>query len=132
MSDTPKRVFLRPDEYHRPIAYEKSLEKGGLMVLPQQNLALWTISMGPQGPAGTPGTPYLNDTIIASASDEYSPLQVDLVAPATTYRAPYPLELGYVRASLTTEPTGAPLIVDIHINGASIFSGTNYLYYLYP
>jgi hypothetical protein len=139
MSDTPKKVFLRPDEYHRPIAYERSLEKGGLMVLPQQNLALWTISMGPQGPAGTPGTPYLNDTIIASASDEYSPLQVDLVdeysplqvdlvAPATTYRAPYPLELEYVRASLTTEPTGAPLIVDIHINGASIFSGTNYLY----
>lgn len=126
--DNSKMVFLRPDASNVPTEYQKSLEKGGLMVLPQQNLALWAVGMGPQGPAGTPGSPYLNDTIIASASDEYSPLQVDLVNPATTYRAPYGLELEYVRASLTTAPTGAPLIVDIHINGVSLFSGTSYLY----
>jgi hypothetical protein len=29
---------------------------------------------------------------------------------------------GYVRASLTTAPTGADVIIDIHMNGTSMFS----------
>jgi hypothetical protein len=116
-------IYLRPDEFHRPTKYERSLEKAGLVVLPQQNLALWTVStgQGATGPKGDKGDPYQKDTIIASCSDEYSDLEVDLVAPATTYRAPYPIEISYVRCSLTTAPTGADIIVDVHMNGVSIF-----------
>jgi len=64
------------------------------------------------------------DTIIASASDEITPITVDIVVPKTTFRAPYPLDLtnGYIRASLTTAPTGADFIVDVHMNGTTIFS----------
>ena len=62
------------------------------------------------------------DTIIASASDEDTPIAVDLVTAKTTFRAPYPLALAYVRASLTTPPTGASFIVDVHMNGVTMFS----------
>ena len=120
------KVFLRPTEFHRPVEYQRSLEKSGLVVLPQQSLALYTVSVGPTGPAGSPGIDGIDgidqnswfDTIIASASDELSSITVDLVTPKTTWRAPYPLDLtsGYVRMSLTTAPTGADFIVDVKIN----------------
>lgn len=120
-------VYLRPDPLDAPFSYIYSIEKAGLAINPDELLGIYTAGTGPAGPKGDPGLPYLNDTIIASASDEYSPLLVDLIAPATTYRAPYGLELEYVRASLTTAPVGGPLIVDIHINGVSLFVGTNFL-----
>jgi len=64
------------------------------------------------------------DTIICSASDQVTPLTVDLVNPHNTFRAPYPLDLthGYVRINVNTAPTGAPIIVDLHMNGVSMFS----------
>lgn len=64
------------------------------------------------------------DTIICSASDQVTPLVVDLVEPHNTFRAPYPLDLthGYVRINVNNAPTGAPIIVDLHMNGASMFS----------
>ena len=75
--------------------------------------------------AGQPGR-YVKheilDTIIASCSDEHTPLIVDLALPATTFRAPYPLELAYVRASLTAAPVGSDIIVDILMNTVSLFS----------
>lgn len=120
------KVFHRPDEWHRPVNYVRDLEKAGLVVMPHQNLALMTCKTGPNqgpiGPMGPPGEPYYWDTIIASASDEYSPLAPDLVLPATHYRAPFPIELQYVRASLSIAPEGAPVIIDVHMNGTTIFS----------
>ena len=62
----------------------------------------------------------LFDTIIASASDEESALTVS--AKLTTFRAPYPLSLAYVRASLTNAPAGSDLIVDVLLDGVSLFS----------
>lgn len=65
------------------------------------------------------------DTIIASASNEYSSIAVSAVdKPETTFRASYPLDLthGYIRISLTTAPEGADFICDIHMNGVSMFS----------
>ena len=67
----------------------------------------------------------LLDTIIASASDEDTPLVVD--TKLTTFRAPYPLTLAYVRCSLTNPPTGTPLIVDVKATGVSIFSTPMYI-----
>lgn len=126
------KVFLRPDEFHRPVEYERSLEKNGLVVLPQQNLALYMYRggagpagpAGPQGPAGADGVDQNSwfDTIIAACSDEESAISTG--GPKTTFRAPYPLDLtlGHIRASLTIAPTGATFIVDIHMNGVSLFS----------
>ena len=62
------------------------------------------------------------DTIIASASDEYTP--ISLGGPKTTFRNPYPLDMtnGYVRIGLTVAPDGADFIVDVHMNGVTMFS----------
>lgn len=62
----------------------------------------------------------LLDTIIASCSDELTPLQV--ATTLTTFRAPYPLILAYVRCSLTVAPEGSDLIVDVKATGVSIFT----------
>lgn len=122
-------VFLRPQPAATPVDYLKSLEKQGLIVMPQRNLALYTCStgQGPKGDKGDQGEPYLYDTIISSASTEYGPLSVDLSTPATHFRAPYPLNIVYVRASLSIAATGADLILDIKMNGASIFTPGNLL-----
>jgi hypothetical protein len=66
--------------------------------------------------------PDVYDTIIASCSDETTPITIG--GPKTTFRAPYPFDMtnGYVRASLTTAPTGASMIIDITMNGVSMFS----------
>ena len=55
-------------------------------------------------------------------SKAYTPLT--LGGPKTTFRAPYPLDMtnGYVRISLTNAPVGAALIVDLTMNGVSVFS----------
>lgn len=62
------------------------------------------------------------DTIIASASDEETPLTVG--GPKTTFRAPYGLNLenGYVRISLTNAPAGSALIVRLTVNGVDLFT----------
>lgn len=64
------------------------------------------------------------DTIIASISDEYTSIVVSGGIPAVTFRAPYALDLlsGYVRISLTTAPQGSVFIVDVHMNGTTLFS----------
>lgn len=67
------------------------------------------------------------DTIIASASDEFTELTIG--GPKTTFRAPYPLDMtnGYVRMSLTEAPVGDNLIVDLWMNGVTMFSTTLYI-----
>jgi hypothetical protein len=77
-------------------------------------------NVGPQGPPGEDLNSWY-DTIIASASDEVTPITVGGVK--TTFRAPYPLDLstGYVRISLTTANTGAAFIIDLTVNGVSLF-----------
>ena len=62
----------------------------------------------------------LLDTIIASCSDELTPLEV--ATTLTTFRAPYALTLAYIRCSLTTAPIGADLIVDVKVTGVTVFS----------
>lgn len=119
-------VYLRPDTPGIPVDYTRSVEKGGLITLPQRYLAMYTMGLGPAGPPGADGVDQNSwyDTIIASCSDEFSAIDVDLVTSKTTFRAPYPLDLttGYVRASLTTAPTGAAMIIDVKMNGTSLFS----------
>jgi hypothetical protein len=62
------------------------------------------------------------DTIIAAASDEYTPISVSGGVPHTTFRAPFPLALAYIRIELTTAPDGDKFEVDIHMNGVTLFS----------
>lgn len=62
----------------------------------------------------------LLDTIIASCSDETTPLEV--ATTLTTFRAPYALTLSYVRCSVTVAPTGADLIIDVKATGVSLFN----------
>ena len=124
-------VYLQPGQPGTPTDYVKSIEKAGMVTLPQRYLAMYTMGVGAtgaSGPPGTPGAPYLKDTIIAQCSDEYSPLQVDLVNPATTFRAPFPQIISYIRCSLTTAATGADIIVDVHMNGVSLFNGGSLLH----
>ena len=134
VSDTkkPSAVYLRPAPKSREIRYIESIEEAAMIVDAKHAIAMYTSKSVPnQGPPGTPGTPGVDgvipdilDTIIASASDELTPLTVDLVVAKTHFRAPYPFDMtnGYVRISLTTAPTGASLIVDVKMNGTSIFT----------
>jgi hypothetical protein len=122
----PNMVYLRPNPGARPIKYEQAISLQGLMLDRKHSIAMYTsragMAVGPAGPI-----PDVYDTIIASCSDEFTPLTIG--GPKTTFRAPYPFDMttGYVRASLTTEPSGSGLEIDITMNGTSIFSGTNYL-----
>lgn len=121
------RVHLRPQPSAVPTVYYKNLEKSGIVSMPQQNLAIYTCKSGPrQGPIGLTGEDGADynswyDTIIAAASDEYSPISIG--GPKFTYRCPYPLDLtdGYIRISLTEAPEGAAFIVDVHMNEVSMF-----------
>lgn len=123
-------IFLRPQPAATPVDYHKMVGKVGLVVMPQRNLAIYTCKSGPnkgdtgpQGPQGEPGVDQNSwfDTIIASASDEETPLIIGGIK--TTFRSPYPLDLtlGYIRASLSTAPTGAPIIIDVYMNGVTMF-----------
>lgn len=120
-------VYLRPDTPGIPVDYVKSIEKAGLLTLPQRYLAMYTMTgaAGPQGPPGQDQNSWF-DTIIASASDEVSPITVG--GPKTHFRCPYPLKLdtpgyeGYVRISLSTAPVGGPLIVMVTMNGVDMFT----------
>lgn len=117
----PNMVYLRPNPGARPIKYEKDVAMQGIMLDRKHSVALYTSRAGMA--AGPPGPmPDVFDTIIASASDEFTPLTVG--GPKTKFRAPYAFDMteGYVRASLTTAPVGASLIVDLTMNGSTMFS----------
>lgn len=122
-------VYLRPAPKSRHIRYVESIEEQGMLIDHQHSIAMYTAHAGPnQGPAGPPGEDLNSkyDTIIASASDEFTPITVG--GPKTTFRAPYAMDLavvgseGYIRISLTNAPTGAAFIVDVTMNGTTMFS----------
>lgn len=128
-------IYLRPTPDSKPVTYTERVEKAGLVLSEKHSIAMYTCKTGPRqgpvgptGPAGEDGAPYLYDTIIASASDEYSPLEVDLVTPATHFRSPFPMNVAFIRVSLSVAPTGGDVIVDIHLNGASMFTPGNLLH----
>ena len=130
--EKPEKVFLRPSAETRPQMYIESIERTGLIVDLKHGIAMYTSrsvpNVGPQGPPGVDGDDAPGfDTIIASASDEITP--IDTGGPKTTFRAPYELDMtnGYVRASLTTAPTGSAMIVDLHMNGSTMFSTPIYI-----
>jgi hypothetical protein len=79
--------------------------------------------------SGVSGQNQIFDTIIASCSDEFTELTTGAPRDFTTFRCPYPLNMlnGYVRASLTVAPTGSSMIIDIHMNGVSMFSTPIYI-----
>lgn len=120
----PNTIYLRPlpDTRSRPVSYEKAIAQQGIILDQKHAIAMYTsragMAVGPPGPM-----PDVYDTIIASCSDENTPISTG--GPKTTFRAPYAFDMtnGYVRASLTTACTGAAMIIDIHMNGTSIFSG---------
>jgi len=60
------------------------------------------------------------DVFQLAASDETSDLTIG--AGKITFRLPSAITLTDVRASVNTAPTGANLIVDINVNGTSIFT----------
>lgn len=126
MSDLPLDVvYLRPESPGVPVDYIKSVEKAGLTTLPQKYLAMYTMggnpSVGPQGPQGEDRNSWY-DVIIAAVTDEVTPITVG--GPKFTFRAPYPLDLttGYIRCHVTTAPQGAAMIIDVHMNGSTMFS----------
>jgi hypothetical protein len=118
-------IYLRPTPKTQPITYAEGVSYGGLVVSLKHAIAIYTHgtgSRGPTGPSGEDGEPYYWDTTIASASPEYTPLVVDLVTPATHFRAPFPITAQYVRVSLSIAPTGTPVLIDVHMNGLTMFS----------
>lgn len=120
-------VFLRPNPLANRTNYVREVEKAGMVVLPQQNLAIYTCKTGAkQGPQGAPGDPGAStaalDTQVASMSDEWSPLVVDLVRPAVTFRAQFAMENVFAHIDCVTPSQGAEIIVDLHLNGVSMLS----------
>ena len=61
-----------------------------------------------------------NEVVSIAASDESTALTVGTAK--TTFRMPFAMNLSAVRASLTTAPAGADLIVDINAGGSSVLS----------
>lgn len=115
-------IYFRQTPQTVPIKYDEHARIGGYIVSQKHALAIVTQATGARGPTGPAGEPYLWDTTIASASDEYSVLAVDIVTPATHFRAPFPITAQYIRASLSIAPTGAPVIIDVHMNGQTMLS----------
>jgi hypothetical protein len=76
----------------------------------QYNGAAWVTV-----PSGNPV-----ESFIIAVSDETTPLTTGVAK--VTFRMPYALTLSGVRASLTTAPTGATVIVDINEGGSTILS----------
>jgi len=121
-------IYFRQTLQTVPIKYDEHARNGGLIVSQKHALAISTHgtgtigATGPTGATGAAGEPYLWDTIIASASNEYSDLTANLVEPATHFRAPFPITVEYIRASLSIAPEGAPVIIHIYMNGLSMLS----------
>jgi len=115
----PNAIYLRPGPKSRPVKYLESIENSGMIIDGKHSIAMYTSRAGAiAGPAGPAGF----DTIIASCSDEMTP--ITLGGPKTTFRAPYAFDMsnGYVRISFTTAPVGGEFIFDLHMNGVSMFS----------
>lgn len=120
-------VFLRPQPSAAPVDYIREQRKSGMVMMASRNLAIYTCKEGANvGPQGPPGSSDL-DTIIASAGPEYTAMQVDLVQPATHFRQPFPSTLSFARCSLSVPSEGLPIIIDLHMNGVSIFDPTRML-----
>lgn len=120
-TEYPQFVTLQPAPDTRPIKLMEQIEQNGLVSDQMHAIAAYTSRSVPNvGPQGPPGHGF--DTIIASCSDELTPIPTG--GPKTTFRAPYALDMtnGFVRASLTTAPDGAAMIIDITMNGTSMFS----------
>lgn len=120
-NDKKTTVFLRPQPAATPFEYINVIGKAGLIVMPQRNLAIYTMSQGRRGPMGEDRNSWY-DTIIDAATDEESPITVT-VKRKSTFRNPYPMDLttGHVRASLGMAPEGADFIIDVYMNGVSMF-----------
>jgi hypothetical protein len=118
-------VYMRPAPKNRAIRHIESIEEAGIALDQEHCMAMFTSrsvpSVGPQGPPGEDANSKY-DTIIASASDEFTPIGVG--GPKTTFRSPYAMDLssGYIRISLTNAPVGAAFIVDVTMNGSTMFS----------
>ena len=69
--------------------------------------------------AGNYVTSGQTNVIQLAASDETSDLTTG--TGKVTFRMPNALVLSAIRASVTTAPTGANLIVDVNVNGTSVF-----------
>ena len=127
-------IYLRPTPSSKPVGYAETIEKAGLVVSGKHSIALYTCKAGAkQGPQGEPGNDGVDqnswyDTIIDAASDEFSPITATVLR-KSSFRCPYPLDLtlGYIRASLGTAPEGGAFIVDIHMNGVTMFSTPIYI-----
>ena len=124
---TTPMVFLRPNPFTVPTVQRTEVITGAITSMPMQQLAIFTCKMGPnQGPKGDKGDDFNSwfDCVLTACSDETSELKVDVEIPKVTYRAPYPIDLtmGYIRASVTHAPLGADLIIDVHMNGTTIFT----------
>lgn len=120
-------IYLRRTPKVVPVRYTEVIEESGLVVSEKHSVALYTCRSGAkQGPAGPPGSSVL-DTIIASAGPEYTAMQVDLVQPATHFRQPFESSLLFARCSLSVPSEGLPVIIDLHMNGLSIFDPTRLL-----
>jgi hypothetical protein len=61
-------------------------------------------------------------TIGVAGSDETTALTASTSVAKVTIRAPYAFTLTAVRASVTTAPTGAPILVDVHESGTTVLS----------
>jgi hypothetical protein len=121
----PDTAYLRPKTSNRDADMIRSVEEAGMVIDHTKYIAMYLHkSGGAAGPQGPPGEDENSkyDTIIASCSDETTPLTIG--GPKTTFRAPYPLDLtnGYVRASLTTAPVGSAIIVRLTVNGNNLFT----------
>lgn len=118
---------LRPSIQVAEVQYMREPEEVGLLVDRSNQIALLTSrsvpAVGPQGPPGVDQNSWF-DTIIASASDEFTPIVAGATA-KTTFRAPYPLSFdtpgyeGYIRCSLTNAPTGGPMHIRVTANGVN-------------
>jgi len=106
------------------------VEKQGLIVLPQRNLAMYTCktvpNVGPQGAQGIQGIAGIDtnswyDTVLTSCSDRFTEIAPG-VGSVQDFRAPYPLDLttGYIRMSVSQAPVGSSIIVDVLMNGVTI------------
>lgn len=119
------RIYLQPSEKSTPVKYIEAPEMSGMVFSQELYLGIITSSSIPSvGPPGPPGEDKNSwyDTIIASASDERTPITAGALE-KTTFRAPYPLRFddpeapGYIRASLTLAPQGGPFRLRVTANG---------------
>lgn len=123
-------VILRPSEKVVPVQYISSPEEVAMMLDRTNQLAVFKAG-GPQGPPGPPGSDgkdfnSLYDVIISAISSEVIPLTTG--TRLMTFRCPFPLRFdtpgyeGYIRASVSTAPVGADIVVTVDMNGSPMLT----------